>query len=115
MEPNLGRLDRNLELALFRVVQEALANIDRQAADQNARIRIGASSSNVVVEATASAGIPSLRGRLPASPRSASGLSIGITRERIRQIGGTFELASSPGLLIRATVPRRALVSHACD
>ena len=115
MEPNLGRLDRSLEIALFRVVQEALANIDRQAEDQNARIKIGASSSNVFVEASASAGVASLRGRLPASPRSASGLSIAIARARIRQIGGTFELTSSPGLLIRATVPRRALVSHACD
>ncbi len=114
-EPNLGRLDRALEIALFRVVQEALANIDRQPADQNARIKIGASSSDVFVEASASAGIASLRGRLPAAPSSASGLSIVITRERIRQIGGTFELTSSPGLLIRATVPRRALVSHACD
>ena len=115
MEANLGRLDRDLEIALFRVVQEALANIDRQAADQNARIKIGASSSNVFVEASASAGMGSLRGRFPASPRGASGLGIAITSERIRQIGGTFELTSSPGLLIRATVPRRALVSQACD
>ena len=115
MEANLGRLDRDLEIALFRVVQEALANIDRQAAGQNARIKIGASSSDVFVEATASAGMASFRGRFPASPRGASGLGIAITSERIRQIGGTFELTSSPGLLIRATVPRRALVSHACD
>ncbi len=50
MEANLGRLDRNVEIALFRVVQEALANIDQQAAGQNARIKIGASSSNVLVE-----------------------------------------------------------------
>ena len=115
IEPNLGRLDRDLEIALFRVVQEALANIDRQAAGQSVRIRIGASSSNAFVEATASAGMPGLRGRLPVSPRSASGLSMAIARERIRQIGGTFELTASPGLSIRATVPRRALVSHACD
>ncbi len=47
----------------------------------------------------------SLRGRFAASPRGASGLSIAITSERIRQIGGTFELTSSPGLLIRATAP----------
>ena len=115
MEANLGRLDRNLEIALFRVAQEALANIDRQAADQNARIKIGASSSNVFVEAEASVGMASLRGKFAASPRGVSGLGIAITSERIRQIGGTFELTSSPGLWIRATVPRRALVSHACD
>ena len=115
IEANLGRLDRDLEIALFRVVQEALANIDRQAAGQNARIKIGASSSNVFVEAAASAGMSSLRGRIPASPRGASSLGIAITCERIRQIGGTFELTSSPGILIRATVPRKALVSHACD
>ena len=115
MEANLGRLDRDLEIALFRVVQEALANIDRQAAGQNARIKIGASSSNVFVEVAASAGMASLPGRFLASPRSASGLGIAITCQRIRQIGGTFELTSSPGLLIRAAVPRRALVAHACD
>ena len=115
MEANLGRLDRELEIALFRVVQEALANIDRQAAGQNARIKIGARPSDVFVEAAASAGMASLRGRFPASPRGASNFGIAITSERIRQIGGTFELTSSPGFLIRATVPRRALVSHACD
>lgn len=115
IEPNLGRLDRDLEIALFRVAQEALANIDRQAAGQIVRIRIGGSSSNVFVEATASAAMPGLRGRHPASPSSASGLSIALARERIRQIGGTFELSVTPGLFVRASVPRRALVAHACD
>lgn len=115
IDANLGRVDRDLEIALFRVVQEALANIDRQAAGQTARIKIGSSSSNVFVEAATSAGMAPLRGRFTASPRGASGLGIAITRERIRQIGGTFELTSSPEFLIRATVPRKALVSHACD
>jgi signal transduction histidine kinase len=115
IEPNLGRLDRDLEIALFRVVQEALTNVNRQDAGQSARIKISASSSNVHVEVEASAGMTSLRGTFPASPRSSSGLGIAITRERIRQIGGTFEVSSSPGIMIRAVVPRRALVAHACD
>lgn len=115
IEANLGRLDRDLEIALFRVVQEALANINRRDAGQTPRIKIGASSSNVYVEVEASAGMTSLHGSFPASPRSSSGFGFAITQERIRQIGGTFEVNPSPGVMIRAAVPRRALVAHACD
>lgn len=116
IEANLGRLDRDLEIALFRIVQETLTNVDRRAAGPSARIRIGANSSTVFVEVAASARIASLPGRFPAPPLTSSGLGIAITRERIRQIGGSFEVISSAGgVIIRAAVPRRALVAHACD
>src|SRR5690349_6993692 len=42
IEPTLGRLDRDLEIALFRVVQEASANIHRQCSTKNVHIKIGA-------------------------------------------------------------------------
>jgi len=54
IEPNLGRLDRDLEIALFRVAQEALASIFRQSGRQSgskeAEVKIGASPTSVVVE-----------------------------------------------------------------
>ncbi len=115
-EPNLGRLDRDVETALFRVVQEALTNIHRQAAGQHVRIKIGASPTGVFVEVTASGGMVALPGKFPASPRTSLGLGIAMIRERIREIGGVFGMISlADNIVIRAAVPRKALVAQACD
>ncbi len=37
-------------------------------------------------------------------------------RHRILEAGGVFEVESLPsGMVIRAAVPRKALIAHACD
>ena len=44
LSPRLGRMARDVELALFRVVQEALTNIQRHSGSQQAKIRIDRNS-----------------------------------------------------------------------
>lgn len=115
IEPNLGRLDRDLEIALFRVVQESLANIHRHSAG-NMQIKIGAIPTSVFVEVTASSGTDGWTENLSPYPHTSVGVGLATLRQRILEIGGLFEIASSAdGITMRAIVPRRALVSHACD
>lgn len=116
IEPNLGRLDRDLEIALFRVVQEALATIHRQSAGKNVQIKIGAGPTIIFVEVAASGGIDGLAQKFMPSPRTSLGLGLATLRQRLLEVGGLFEIASpGDGMAIRAAVPRRALIAHACD
>ena len=91
VEPNLGRLDRDLEIALFRVIQQTLASVGRRIADPKVRIRIGTSPSGVFVEVACPKEMAMFPGRFTASRDSSSGSGILMIRERIRRIGGVFE------------------------
>ena len=116
IEPNLGRLDRDLEIALFRVVQESLAAIHRQCAGQDVRIKIGAGPTSVVVAVAGSGGGSALPDKFAAWSHTPSGAGLATLRQRIVEAGGLFEVLPLPsGMAIRAEVPRRAMVAHACD
>jgi PAS domain S-box-containing protein len=113
VEPNLGRLDRDLEIALFRVVQEASAMIHRQCASKNVHIRIGAGGSSIFVEVAGSGEPPEAK---LASSQTPSGIGMATLRQRILGVGGLFEIGTRPdGVVVRAVVPRRALVAQACE
>ena len=116
IEPSLGRLDRDLEVTLFRVVQEVLAITYRQSLLKSAQIKIGASPTSIFVEVAASGGIDGLAETFVPSPRTSLGVSLATLRQRILEVGGLFEITSpGDGMAIRAVVPRKALVAHACD
>jgi PAS domain S-box-containing protein len=112
IESHLGRLDRTLEITLFRVVQEALATIHRKCAD-NAQIKIGGGPTSIFVEVAAPGGVEFSSDKFTPLGRTPE---LAALRQRISDVGGLFEIANSAdGLVIRAVVPRRALVAHACD
>ena len=121
IEPNLGRLDRDLEIALFRVVQEASANIYRQCASKSVHIKIGADPTSVFVEIagveiTGSGGTEPSASKFVASSQMPSGISMATLRQRILEVGGRFEIGLlADGVVVRAVVPRRAAVAQACD
>jgi signal transduction histidine kinase len=116
IEPNLGRLDRDLEIALFRVVQQALASMDRQCAGKDVRIKIGAGQTSIFVEVAGADGTDLLPHRLIPSSRTPSAAGLAMLRQRIVEAGGLFEIGSlRGGAIVRAVVPRRALVSQVCD
>lgn len=100
-------LTRELNTALFRIIQEALANIHKHAESQTATIRMYSDEQKLVLEISdAGKGIdPS---RLQDRRNGVRGLGVGITgmRERVRQLGGTLEIEpANPGTLVRATFP----------
>jgi two-component system, NarL family, sensor kinase len=113
VEPNLGRLDRDLEIALFRMVQEGLAIVCGQRAVSDIHIKIGAAGTTLFVEVSGHGG-----GEAPAVHTAHRGLALAMTmlQQRIVEMDGLFEIGShADGITIRAAVPRRALIAQACD
>jgi PAS domain S-box-containing protein len=104
----LGRPQRDVELALFRVLQESLTNVHRHSGSQTAHIRLLMREGTVTLEVTDSGkGIPS--GLLEQSGQDWTGaLGVGLRgmNERMRQLGGSLEVVSTEkGTAVSATVP----------
>lgn len=100
------RLSRELETAIFRVVQECLTNIHRHSRSPNAKVRVVQLDGVVLVEVEdRGQGIPQEK---LAQMDSAGMPGVGIRgmRERIRQLGGDMDIKSgSNGTTIRAHLP----------
>ena len=92
---DFGRLPKETEIALFRIVQEALTNVHRHSKSHSATIRLVRADGKVRMEVKD-------RGVGMARPSAATGwnspLGIGIAgmRERVKQLGGIFEIRSKP-------------------
>ena len=108
---SLPRLDKDTELALFRVAQEALTNVHRHSGSPSARLSVTSSALGLVLEIEDSGrGLPQSRAR---SRDGAPALSVGLAgmRERMRQIGGNVVVESGvTGTRVRASVPRAPAV-----
>jgi PAS domain S-box-containing protein len=102
---NLGRPPRDLELAIFRFVQEALTNIHRHAAATKAWIVLARSPSHVTAEVRDDgAGMSAERLRQVRS--GGSGVGIRGMRERIGQFQGSMEIHSdSSGTKVSVQIP----------
>jgi signal transduction histidine kinase len=107
IEEGICELPDELKNALFRVVQQSLANIHRHSGSEVAQIRINVDAESLVAEiCDEGRGIPeeTLKGfhdgtRLP-------GVGIAGMRERIRDMGGNFEVRSSvKGTTIAVSMP----------
>ena len=103
----VGRMAREAELALFRVVQEALTNIQRHSGSQRAKIRMTRDSSNLTLEIMDSRNKASGRPARPTrEPHFQLGVGIPSMQERVNSIGGRFEIEStSHGTIVRVTLP----------
>jgi PAS domain S-box-containing protein len=91
---DFGRLSRDMETAVFRIVQESLTNIHRHSGSAVARVLISRSDHDLRVEVQDEGkGISPLK---PAEMELSGKPGVGLRgmRERIRQLGGTLEIAS---------------------
>src|ERR1700733_3476497 len=102
-----ARLPKNIEIALFRVLQESLTNIHRHAAASNAAILFQYDAEGVILEVRDfGKGIPQERLHLLRGVSGESGVGLAGMRERMNELNGTLELQSDPrGTSIRATIP----------
>ena len=104
--PAFGRLRRDIETALFRVVQEALTNVHRHSGGSAVNICFDVDAESVWLEIEDNGkGIP--EERLHAI-HSGSAVGIGLLgmRERLLELGGTLKIESSKaGTLLKISVP----------
>jgi len=115
MPRGVGRLPQDVETTLFRIVQESLANIHRHSRSRRARIRIARREARITLTVRDHGrGMPrppaeDRAGETPAAGHAALGVGIAGMRERVRQLGGQFEIDSDPrGTSVRVEIPLSA-------
>ena len=106
---DFGRLSRDLETAIFRVVQECLTNIHRHSGSSTAKISVFRADTHVEIEVEDQGkGIPAEQ-RQQIELGGRAGVGLRGMRERVRQLGGTLEIRPTnhthTGTLVRAQLP----------
>ena len=107
ISPDLGRLKPDAEMALFRVVQEGLTNIQRHSGSSRAKIRIKRGPGKITLEVSdQGSGIPGNLRRQNGKSSFGTGVGIPSMHERVKLIGGQLDIDSgSSGTTVRATIP----------
>jgi PAS domain S-box-containing protein len=110
----IGRLPAEIEIALFRIVQESLTNIRRHSGSSSAKIRLEKARDQIILQIRDQGrGVPSnihLTG-----PDGAESLGVGLPgmRQRLHQVGGSLLIESSDrGVVVTAMVPITNGVKH---
>jgi PAS domain S-box-containing protein len=101
IDPDLGRLPQDLEMAVFRIVQESLTNIHRHARTSEAFVRVHRDLTSLRVEIED-------RGQGIANFSSLDRQRVGVglrgMRERVRGLSGQFQVRSGQkGTKVKAT------------
>lgn len=131
LDPGFGRLPADLEVGIFRFVQECLTNVHRDSGSQEVRIRLRRSSGEVQVEVRdLGRGIPgekrlSIAGRGIAgrditnhviTNHGTPGMGLRGLEERVQQLGGILSVKSNDhGTTILATFPISTPASPATE
>jgi signal transduction histidine kinase len=97
----IGRLSRELETAVFRIIQESLTNIHRHSRSSSAFIGVSRDAKRIRLEIRDNGkGFPS------AGDRVGAGVGIQGMQERVRQLQGEFEIRSdASGTTVIASFP----------
>ena len=101
----LGRLPREMELVVFRLVQESLTNIHRHSGSKTASIRVSRDDERVTVEIR-DQGKGMSAAKLAEIQSKGSGVGIRGMRERLHPLDGTMNIESdASGTRIFVTIP----------
>jgi PAS domain S-box-containing protein len=116
------RLPQEIEVALFRVLQEALTNVHRHSGSRKVDVALRITALNVWLEVRDyGQGMSEDRLTKVRDENAQVGVGLAGMRERVHQLGGSLELASNPGgttIVVRiptrqaGTVPRATETSH---
>jgi two-component system sensor histidine kinase UhpB len=104
--PGFERLSPDLEITIFRVVQECLTNVHRHSESRKAEVRLARRHGCIHLEVSDEGkGIP-LDKQLDLNSPATLGVGFRGMRERIRQLGGTLQVHSNGnGTSVEATLP----------
>ena len=107
INPDLARLPREVELAFFRVFQEALTNVHRHSQSDKVHIRFAFNDGQAVLQIQDQGkGMPANSLQPNSDSLEAFGVGIRGMRERLRQLRGTLEISStSQGTTVQASIP----------
>lgn len=112
---DFSRLSPDLEVTLFRIAQESLANVQRHSGSSAARVRLTYEGRTIRLEiADQGKGMPARDG---ASSDGACPPGVGIQtmRERVRQLAGDLEIRSgSAGTTVSVALPLTKLRAQSC-
>jgi two-component system, NarL family, sensor kinase len=102
---DVGRLSPDVELVIFRIVQEALTNVHRHSGSERAAIRLERSNGSVAVEVEDyGKGIPAEK--LEAMQSRGAGVGLRGMQERVRHFRGKMQIESNgTGTKITVTLP----------
>jgi two-component system, NarL family, sensor kinase len=102
------RLPREIELALFRVLQESLTNVHRHAKANHVDIEIRCTDDEVSLEVVDDGKGINRDTLLRFRAGEAGGIGLAGMRERLAELGGKLEVESgAEGTRIRATLPTK--------
>jgi signal transduction histidine kinase len=107
MPDDLDRCSDEMELVLFRVLQESLTNVHRHSGSKTARVHLGVDGQKIWLEVHDEGGKHlELPVTSSASQFSRPGVGIGGMRERVRHLGGVLRVESDHlGTHVRAVLP----------
>ncbi|MGA7555887.1 MAG: PAS domain-containing protein, partial [Candidatus Acidiferrales bacterium] len=111
---NVGRLPGDMELAIFRLVQECLTNIHRHSGSKTALIRIGLEGESIRIQVL-DHGKGITPERLLEIQSHGSGVGIMGIQERIRQFHGEMKIesdASGTSVIVSIPLPKEASVAE---
>jgi len=110
VSPGLERLPEEVEAALFRVAQEALANVYRHSGSTTAGVRLALNNREITLEIRdRGKGLPPGILEDGSSGRARLGVGIPGMRERLQRLGGRLEIESgSGGTRVIAILPARS-------
>jgi PAS domain S-box-containing protein len=107
ISPRFGRMKPDVELALFRVVQECLTNIQRHSGSLQARIGMNRDTAKIALEISdKGSGISGTQRRQNGKVLYGLGVGIPSMHERVKLLGGQLDIESgSSGTTVRVTIP----------
>ncbi len=102
----LPRMPQEVEMTLFRVVQECMTNIHRHSGSETAEVHLVVSPGSVVLK-VGDKGMGFSQKLLEATAgRAEIGVGLAGMRERLKQLGGRLEIKSGPqGTTVTTTLP----------
>jgi len=103
----LSRMHRDVEVALFRAVQECLTNVHRHSGSSVVDVRLSLSAKQIRLEIKDDGrGIPQERLRSLNQGAADAGVGLAGMRERIREFGGSLEIRSErAGVTVIVRIP----------
>ncbi|HEX4920329.1 MAG TPA: ATP-binding protein, partial [Candidatus Bathyarchaeia archaeon] len=103
-DEGIDRLPELVRIALFRILQESLTNVHRHSASPSVEVRLKVNHQAVLTVKDFGRGVPAEL--LQGSQTNGFGVGLSGMRERVNDLGGTFEIQSSEnGTLITVSIP----------